>query len=304
MKKKELANIEGDLAEELREMPAGSETTAIRMMEFAGYDPKEFEDPDIIEFDRFLCRIAKANRIILEPMTERQAGTGTVSPSDLRYTVHNEKARIKCPRCGSRNTARILYGMPAMNETLLAKLDAGKVHLGGCCISGAYDGRGNMIRTDPARYCNDCRREFARPPYLVGKDHRSAEAFPEIVTGIRFIYSEFFPKITIEILKNQNGADVSVLQFPETDQSAVLTISARTWKRLVDRLYTELYVQDWKREYEVCALDGEVCVLDGFHWSLEILMTDRRKRTYRGNNAYPPYWKELNSLFRPLLRRK
>lgn len=39
------------------------------------------------------------------------------------------------------------------------------------------------------------------------------------------------------------------------------------------------------------------CVLDGVQWSLDITLTNRRKRTYRGNNQYPPYWEELCRLF-------
>ncbi|MGL5950955.1 MAG: hypothetical protein ACRCZH_06010 [Cetobacterium sp.] len=43
--------------------------------------------------------------------------------------------RIKCPACGSRNTARIQYGMPMLDEELQRKLDNKTVMLGGCCIS-------------------------------------------------------------------------------------------------------------------------------------------------------------------------
>ena len=294
MTKQELKQIAEDLIEELREMPDGTETSAVQLLELYGYDPKDLEDSDIIDFHMVLRAAARANHITLKLLTDKRGEVGMILPSDLRYAVHNERARIRCPRCGSGNTARILYGMPAFSGELQAKLDSGKVTLGGCCISCADDGRGNTVRTDPARRCNDCGKSFARLPYLVAKDHRKAEAFGDIVTGIRFMYTQFYPRIVIEILKTRDGANVSVMRFPETDESISRDISGRKWKRLVDRLYTELYVQDWKREYE-----RRECVLDGFHWSLEILMTNRRKRTYRGSNAYPPYWEELAALFRP-----
>ena len=41
---------------------------------------------------------------------------------------------IKCPKCGSEKVAMVLYGMPAFDEELEAKIDAGDVVLNGCCI--------------------------------------------------------------------------------------------------------------------------------------------------------------------------
>lgn len=40
-----------------------------------------------------------------------------------------------CPRCGAVSVAAILYGMPAFDERLAADLEAGRVALGGCCVS-------------------------------------------------------------------------------------------------------------------------------------------------------------------------
>ena len=41
---------------------------------------------------------------------------------------------IKCPKCGSSKVAKILYGLPAFDDELEAKIDAGEVVLAGCCI--------------------------------------------------------------------------------------------------------------------------------------------------------------------------
>ncbi|MBQ5521284.1 MAG: hypothetical protein IIT86_00495 [Oscillospiraceae bacterium] len=62
-------------------------------------------------------------------------------------------------------------------------------------------------------------------------------------------------------------------------------------------LYSGLFLHEWKKSYD------NFEVLDGEQWELEITMTNRRKRTYEGSNAYPPYWPELKALFRPFLRR-
>jgi len=52
----------------------------------------------------------------------------------------------KCPRCGSRGIARILYGHPDPSETLFQDLREGRVVLGGCCITD----------DDPAWQCTSC----------------------------------------------------------------------------------------------------------------------------------------------------
>jgi len=38
----------------------------------------------------------------------------------------------KCPKCGSKNSVKIVYGMPSFK--LFQEAEAGKVKLGGCCI--------------------------------------------------------------------------------------------------------------------------------------------------------------------------
>ncbi len=62
-------------------------------------------------------------------------------------------ARRICPRCGSRNTATILRGMPAWSPELQEKMDKGEVVLGGCCITDC----------DPTHHCNKCEKDFSKP---------------------------------------------------------------------------------------------------------------------------------------------
>jgi hypothetical protein len=60
---------------------------------------------------------------------------------------HESRHRpAKCPACGSVRVARIEYGMPVFTPELEAKLKAGQVRLGGCCITD----------DDPAWQCADC----------------------------------------------------------------------------------------------------------------------------------------------------
>ena len=68
------------------------------------------------------------------------------------------KARV-CPRCGSRETVRIEYGMPAHSDRLEADLAAHRVVLGGCMV---WDGQ-------PELSCSACGLEFradGRPPVV------------------------------------------------------------------------------------------------------------------------------------------
>ena len=295
--KSNLRHIAEYLVEELREMPDGTEITSGQLLKVGGYDPQEFEFSDLMDYHQYLFRAAKASHITLDMSKHENKVEGL--PFNLDFVVHNKKGQIKCPYCGSKNTARILYGMPVFSDELQAKLDSGKLHLGGCCISGVRDSNGSMIALDPERYCNDCHKEFARPPYLVAKDLSDAEAYCDIVTGIKFSYGGFFMGHTeIVLKKNADGAMVSVQQFPyKVEPIPDRQITPIRWLRLVNRMYSELYIQEWKKNYD------NPFVLDGEQWSLEILLTNRRKRTYQGSNDYPPYWSELKALFRPFLRR-
>ena len=90
------------------------------------------------------------------------------------------------------------------------------------------------------------------------------------------------------------GAQVTIDKFPIRDLSEVSDrqISVLKWEKIVARLYSQMYLHEWKKRYD------DPYVLDGEQWSLEIGLTGRRKRTYCGSNAYPPYWKELLKIFR------
>ena len=41
----------------------------------------------------------------------------------------------KCPKCGYSPVGKILWGMPRMDEKLQELMDAGKIIIGGCCLS-------------------------------------------------------------------------------------------------------------------------------------------------------------------------
>lgn len=77
----------------------------------------------------------------------------------------------RCPKCGSKDVARIMYGLPNMaDEHLQEQLAKAKVALGGCVFDPS---------ASPSHYCNACDHEWRVPtraeelldgPWLVDPD--------------------------------------------------------------------------------------------------------------------------------------
>jgi predicted RNA-binding Zn-ribbon protein involved in translation (DUF1610 family) len=79
-------------------------------------------------------------------MSEDQEGN-SISQNE-RVTVVG--VRHACPNCGSRDVARILWGLPAYSREMKRELDAGELSLGGCLVSDGI----------PLYACNACGRRF------------------------------------------------------------------------------------------------------------------------------------------------
>lgn len=56
----------------------------------------------------------------------------------------SKRRPLKCPNCGARKVVSILYGLPSSD--VVAEVTAGKVVLGGCCVTDC----------DPSWECTDC----------------------------------------------------------------------------------------------------------------------------------------------------
>lgn len=56
----------------------------------------------------------------------------------------------RCPQCGSRSVARIVYGEPPADAELDAEIRAGRIVLGGCVVA----------EDQPEHRCLDCGKEF------------------------------------------------------------------------------------------------------------------------------------------------
>jgi hypothetical protein len=64
-------------------------------------------------------------------------------------TTTNSPAQ--CPYCGGARVAAILYGLPAFDAQLDHDLEAGRIVLGGCCVS----------ESAPDWRCGECSKEWA-----------------------------------------------------------------------------------------------------------------------------------------------
>ena len=59
----------------------------------------------------------------------------------------------KCPKCGHSPVGKILWGMPRMDDKLQELMDAGKIIIGGCCLSP----------DDATWECSKCHRQIWKP---------------------------------------------------------------------------------------------------------------------------------------------
>ena len=237
--KADLRHIAEDMIEDLRECEDGTVTTTGRLARDYGYD--DMETFDLFDLHDALFRAAKANKITLD-MSEHE-GKVEGLPFNLTFVVKNKKAQIKCPRCGSTDTARFIYGYPAFSEEMQKKLDEGKWVFGGCCIS-SVDVNGVPIQTMPARHCNKCKKDFASAPILIKPKKDLAEDYRDIVISIKFSVGGFFEGNTeVTISKNDEGAVVKVMQFPYGIEAPDdRQITPAKWNKIVNTLYGQLYL--------------------------------------------------------------
>ena len=168
--KAEIKQIVEDLVEELRECDNGTVITTWQLLKAAGYDINDFEQFDMFEIHSALFKAARAEHITLDMSAHKNKLEGL--SYNLDYIVKNKRAQIKCPHCGSINTARYIYGYPAFSERMQKKLDSGKWELGGCCISDV-EINGLVFSTNPTRRCNDCKKDFGKPPIVISKKGRN-----------------------------------------------------------------------------------------------------------------------------------
>jgi len=169
----------------------------------------------------------------------------------------------QCPKCGSKNSAKIVYGLP--DYQLYERFQAGKIMLGGCLVFG-----------DNAEYfCRDCENKW-------NKKQAIDAAYSKITTIKASVGGYWGDNYDVEIdivhlivtwKRSGNGVEVK-----ETRKR----IRESTKDHFLEQLkHTDLL--NWKAKY----LDMEIC--DGTSWSIEIITDAKNTRKY-GINKFPEEW--------------
>ena len=195
---------------------------------------------------------------------------------------------MKCPKCGSRRMAPILYGMPCMDEETQRALRNEELWLGGCCLSAA----------NPRFHCYACGKNAGSAPVL--KSRRGQEDCRDIVTAVVYRRGpgRSSPASQIRIVKKRGGIRLAVREESGDGLAPAhidRALSEDEWDRLMDRLFCRLFLHEWKKRDAGKAPGSRV-------WQLELRMTGGRVRTWSGTDAAAPYGRELARTFGPFLR--
>ena len=147
--KEEKRKIVMEAMDYLRECDDGFAISTMMLLDELGYEPLKMDLGDTASIHNAIFREAKHYHIELDMSKHDGLIEGLLQGLD--YVVHNKgSVGPKCPYCGGRHTARILYGMPLMDEQMRRLVDEKIIVLGGCLMSDR----------NPDYYCNDCGREF------------------------------------------------------------------------------------------------------------------------------------------------
>lgn len=168
----------------------------------------------------------------------------------------------QCPRCGSKNTVKIIYGYPS--PELLFAAEEGEFKLGGCCI----------VMGHPEYFCNDCEHEWNREE-ATNNAYSKIKIIKASVGGC--FDGSYNVVIDLENLKTSWNFYSGFIE--ETNHKF---IRSKTAQRLIEQLKM-VNLLNWKSKY----IDS--AVLDGTHWSVEIITDKRTIRKY-GDNQYPDGW--------------
>ncbi len=182
----------------------------------------------------------------------------------------------QCPKCGSKSTLKILYGMPTYEA--FEKAEAGEIKLGGCCI----------IEGAPDYYCKDCECEWSRQQAI---DHAygKIKALRASVGG----YFGGYYNVEIDLIRRKVTWSHWGSGIEEPVQK---TIRSGTAKELLKELKS-IDILNWKAKYI------EPGVRDGTQWSLEVIRDGKKIMKY-GDNKFPDEWESFCRLISKVTGRK
>lgn len=175
----------------------------------------------------------------------------------------------KCPRCGSGNAIKFLYGEPT-GEALFMEAQ-GKIKLGGCLITDI----------NPEYYCNDCKNEWNRKE-IIDKEYGEIKGIKALVGG----YFQGYYEIDIDFVSRKLSWNHSL----ELGASYSKTIRNTTLDKFIDGIKL-VNLLNWKNNY----IDSEI--LDGTQWEI-VIKKESKIRKITGSNKFPKGWDNFCNLMK------
>ena len=182
----------------------------------------------------------------------------------------------QCPKCGSKNTMKILFGRPT--HDVFQKAETGGIKLGGYSILAGG-----------SKYsCNECEHEWNKEQAL--------EAAYDKIKGLKASVGGYFDGYyNVEI--NLTNYQVSWSHGGRGDEELFQkTVQPAATKRFLEEVKL-INLLDWKAKYI------EQGVLDGTHWSVEVIR-DGRNINKHGSNKFPDEWDALCKLISRFIGKK
>lgn len=183
----------------------------------------------------------------------------------------------QCPKCGSKNSLRIIYGMPSYE--LFEEAEAGKVKLGGCCV----------IEGGPEYFCKDCEHEWNREQAIDAAYNKITKIKTSVGGYFGGYYNVEIDLVNLKTIWSQWGGGAE-------EESINKTIRESTANKFVEQLKM-VDLLNWKAKY----IEQDVC--DGTQWSVEI-MADGRTIKKHGDNKFPKEWDMFCKMIREITSKK
>lgn len=158
--------------------------------------------------------------------------------------------------------SKIVYGYPS--QELIMEAESGKVKLGGCCIT----------ENKPDYCCNECQYEWNKVQ-AIDAAYSKIKVLKASVGG--YFDGYLYAEVDLENLKTT----WSFIHY-EKEEIKKKTIRKSTAERFIHQLKM-VNLLNWKSKYI------QPGVLDGTHWSLEIITAEKSIKKF-GDNQFPDEW--------------
>lgn len=167
-----------------------------------------------------------------------------------------------CPRCGSSNAVKILYGEPSVNYID----NPHPMVLGGCI----------MEVDSPTNCCLDCDYRWG------GK---STNLLSDMILFRAYVGGYFGPSYSVELDPTKGTITYQHTEGGSAVDVQTMPLATETWSKFVKGLIRCEFL-DWLDDY---TLPG---VMDGTSWSVVVLTYDR-PICKQGSNGYPGRWSQF-----------